>query len=143
TVLLRCPVLVAYFRDLPGVLDYLPAGRCIMAAFIICFATMQISLVLHNETLGEAFRAHRQFVRRHFFRLGWFLLICALNYWLLELADVILHTAATGRLLALLFWRLVYLTGHALLTGWFLASWVSLFRQCEVGRVNRETWIRY
>ena len=143
TILLRCPLLLAYFREMPGVLDYLPAARCVMAAFIICFATMQISLVLHNETLGEAFRAHRQFVRRHFFRLGWFLLICGLNYWFLELADAVVHTAASGRLLALFFWRLLYLTGHAFLTGWFLASWVSLFRQCEAGRVNRETWIRY
>jgi len=143
TILLRCPLLVAYFRDMPGVLDYLPADRCAMAAFILCFATMQISLVLHNETLGEAFRAHRHFVRRHFYRFAWFLLICGLNYWFLELADAILHTAASGRLLALFFWRLLYLTGHTFLTGWFLASWVSLFRQCEVGRVNRETLIRY
>ena len=38
TVLLRLPLLVAYFRDVPGVLDYLPAGRCAMAALIFSFA---------------------------------------------------------------------------------------------------------
>ena len=28
TLLLRLPLLVAYFRTVPGVLDYLPIGRC-------------------------------------------------------------------------------------------------------------------
>ena len=37
TLLLRLPLLLAYFRDVPGVLDYLPTGRCAMAALIICF----------------------------------------------------------------------------------------------------------
>jgi hypothetical protein len=143
TLLLRLPLLIAYFRDVPGVLDYLPAGRCVMAALLICFAAMQISLVLHNESLREAFRAHRQFVRRHAYRFGWFLMISALHYWFLALADTVIRAAATERPLALLFWKFCYVLARAFVTGWLLASWVSLFRQCEIGRVNRETWIRY
>ena len=143
TLLLRLPLLVAYFRDVPGVLDYLPIGRCAMAALIICFASMQISLVLHNESLAAAFRAHRQFVRQHGYRLAWFLVICALHYWFLSLADSVIHAAATERLLALLLWKIFYVLARAFITGWLLASWVSLFRQCEIGRVNREAWIRY
>ncbi len=143
TLLLRLPLLLAYFRDLPGVLDYLPTGRCLMAALILCFATMQISLVLHNETLGEAFRAHWQFLRRHLYRFGWFVVICALHYWFLSLADTVIRTAATERLLVLILWKLLYLLAWSFVTGWLLASWVSLFRQCEIGRVNRERWIRY
>jgi hypothetical protein len=143
TLLLRLPLLIAYFRDVPGVLDYLPAARCVMAALLICFATMQISLVLHNERLREAFRAHGQFVRRHAYRFGWFLMICALHYWFLALADAVIRAAATERLLALLLWKFCYVLARAFVTGWLLASWVSLFRQCEIGRVNRETWIRY
>ena len=143
TGLLRLPLLVAYFRDVPGVLDYLPAGRCAMAALIFCFATMQISLVLHNESLREAFQAHWQFVRRHAFRFGWFLLICGLHYWFLALADTIIRAAATERPLALILWKLFYVLARAIVSGWLLASWVCLFRQCEIGRVNRETWIRY
>ncbi len=143
TLLLRLPLLVAYFRDVPGVLDYLPIGRCVMALLLICFAAMQISLVLHNETLGEAFRAHWQFVRRHSYRLVWFLIIGGLHYWFLSLADSVIRAAATERLLALLLWKICYVLARAFVTGWLLASWVSLFRQCEVGRVNRESWIRY
>ncbi|MGI8955492.1 MAG: hypothetical protein ACR2II_01075 [Chthoniobacterales bacterium] len=143
TLLLRLPLLVAYFRDVPGVLDYLPIGRCAMAALIICFSSMQISLVLHNESLAEALRAHWQFVRRHAYRLAWFLVIGALHYWFLSLADSVIRAAATERLLALLLWKIFYVLARAFVTGWLLASWVALFRQCEIGRANRETWIRY
>jgi membrane-anchored glycerophosphoryl diester phosphodiesterase (GDPDase) len=114
-----------------------------MAALIFSFATMQISLVLHNETLREAFQAHWQFVRRRSFRFGWFLLLCSLHYWFLALADAIIRAAATDRPLALIVWKLFYVLVRAIVSGWLLASWVCLFRQCEIGRVNRESWIRY
>lgn len=143
TLLLRVPLLVAYFRNVPGVLDYLPIGRCLLAGLILCFGTMLISLVLHNESLAEAFRAHGQFVRRHGVRFGWFLLLCAVHYWFLALADTSIRAAAVERPLALLCWTLLFLLGRAFITGWLLASWVCLYRQCEIGRVNRETWIRY
>ncbi|MBA3963308.1 MAG: hypothetical protein H0X40_15605 [Chthoniobacterales bacterium] len=143
TLLLRAPLLAAYFRDVPGVLDYLPIARCLLAGLILGFASMQISLVLHNESLREAFVAHRQFVRRHSVRLGWFLLVAAVHYGFLALADAIIRAAATERPLALLAWNLVFVLARAFVTGWLLASWVCLYRQCEIGRVNRETWIRY
>ncbi len=143
TLLLRLPLLLAYFRDVPGVLDYLPIGRGVMAVLLISFAAMQVSLVLHNETLAEAFRAHWQFVRRHSYRLVWFLLICALHFWFLSLADTVIRAAATERLLALLLWKIFYVLARAFVTGWLLASWVALFRQCEIGLVNRESWIRF
>jgi hypothetical protein len=143
TLLLRLPLLVAYFRNVPGVLDYLPVGRCVMAALLICFASMQISLVLHNEGLREAFQAHWRFVRGHAFRFAWFLFICALHYWFFALADAVIRAAATERLLALLAWKLGYVLARAFVTGWLLASWVCLFRQCEIGQENRESWIQY
>ncbi|MEO5719411.1 MAG: hypothetical protein ABIR29_12700 [Chthoniobacterales bacterium] len=143
TLLLRLPLLIAYFRDVPGVLDYLPIGRCVLAVLLISFAAMQISLVLHNETLAEAFRAHGRFVRRHSYRLLWFLIIAALHYWVLSLADSVVRAAATERLLALLLWKICYVLLRAFVTGWLLASWVAFFRQCEIGLVNRECWIRY
>jgi hypothetical protein len=143
TLLLRLPLLIAYFRELPGVLDYLPAGRMLMSVFIIIFAAMQISLVLHNESLREAFRAHWRFVRRHGYRFVWFLLICGLHYWFLSLADVVLRDAAVDRPLALIIWKILYVLARSFVTGWLLASWVSFFRQCEAGNVNREAWIQY
>ena len=143
TLLLRLPLLVAYFRDVPGVLDYLPLGRCLMAALILSFGTMQISLTLHNESLREAFHAHWQFLRKHGVRFGWFLLVAGVNYWFLALADATIHAAATDRPLALIAWKLCFVVARTFVTGWLLATWVCLYRQCEIGRVNRETWIRY
>jgi hypothetical protein len=143
TLLLRLPLLVAYFRDLPGVLDYLSTGRCTMSILILSFATMQISLVLHNETLREAFAAHWHFLRRHADRFVWFLLVSAVHFWFLALADTILRAAAIDRLLVLAFWKLIFVLLRAFVIGWLLASWVCLFRGCEIGHANRESWIRY
>ena len=62
--------------NIPDVLDYLPIERVVMCGLIIAFSSVQISLALHNETLREAIRAHREFIRNNLGRFGWFLLIC-------------------------------------------------------------------
>ena len=104
---------------------------------------MQISLVLHNESLREAFRAHRQFLSRNTARLGWFLLICALHFFILTACDAIVRGAIADRVAAIMIWKTIYVVVRGLVTGWLLASWVCLFRQCETGRINQETWIKY
>jgi hypothetical protein len=140
---LRLPLLVAYFRNVPNVLDYLPIGRWIMCALIVCFGSMQISLVLHNESLRAAFRAHRGFLRRNAGQFGWFLIICAVHFWFLALCDAAVHLAAADRPIALIIWKVISVFLRGLITGWLLASWVCLFRQSEIARMNRESWIRY
>src|SRR5207245_9931540 len=80
-LVLRLPMLLAYFVNVPNVLDYLPLQRVFMSGFILVFCSVQISLVLHNETLREAFRAHLQLRRRDFRRLGWHSLIRCLNFY--------------------------------------------------------------
>jgi hypothetical protein len=142
-VVVRLPLLLAYFMNLPNILDYLPMQRALMVCFIILFCSVQISLVLHNESLREAIGAHLLFLRRNFYRLGWFLLICALHFFLLTATDAIVRGAIADRAAALLMWKLIYVALRAFVTGWLLASWVCLFRQCETGRINQETWIRY
>src|SRR5438552_5029710 len=56
TLIVRVPLLLAYFMSVPDVLDYLPLQRVIMSGLIILFCSVQISLALHNETLAEAIR---------------------------------------------------------------------------------------
>jgi hypothetical protein len=143
TLIVRAPLLLAYFRNVPGVLDYLPLERVIMSGLIILFASVQISLVLHNETLRAALRAHREFIRRNAFRFGWFLLIAALHFFFLTACDAIVRTAIADRVVAVIIWKIFYVLARGLITGWLLASWVCLFRQCETRRANQETWIRY
>ena len=142
-LVLRLPMLLAYFINVPNVLDYLPLQRVFMSGFILAFCSVQISLVLHNETLREAFRAHRQLVQRDFRRLAWFGLICALNFWLIFVIDAVMRSAIADRTIVMMVWKTIFVFLRALVTGWLLASWVVLFRQCETGRIAQETWIRY
>ncbi len=143
TLVVRLPLLLAYFVDLPGVLDYQPIERYAMSALLVLFSSVQISLVLHNESLGAAIRAHRQFIGRNAGRFAWFLLIGAMHFFFLTACDAIVRGAVADRVVGVIVWKTIYVGARGLVTGWLLASWVCLFRQCETGRINQETWIQY
>src|SRR6516165_929396 len=143
TLIVRVPLVLAYFTNIPGVLDYLPIARVLMSGLIIAFCSVQISLTLHNETLLDALRAHGQFVRRNAGRLGWFLVICGIHFFCITICDAIVRSAIADRLGALLLWKFSFAFLRGIITGWLLASWVCLFRQCETRRVNQEKWIQY
>jgi len=142
-LIVRLPLLLAYFYDIPNVLDYLPVARAIMSCLLIMFCSVQVSLVLHNETLGAALHAHRQFIGRNAPRFGWFLLIAAIHFFFLIACDAIVRGAIADRVVAVILWKIIYVCARGLVTGWLLASWVCLFRQCETARADQETWIRY
>ncbi|HJX98206.1 MAG TPA: hypothetical protein VJ281_04975 [Chthoniobacterales bacterium] len=143
TLIVRLPLLLAYFMNIPDVLDYLPFERALMCGLIITFCSVQISLALHNETLREAIRAHREFVRSNLSRVGWFLLICALHFFFLTAMDAIVRGAIADRLLAKIAWESLFVVVRGFVTGWLLASWVCLFRRGERGDVYQQTWIEY
>jgi hypothetical protein len=143
TLIVRLPLLLAYFMNIPGVLDYLPIERTVMSGLIIAFCSVQISLTLHNETLGKAIRAHRQFIRQNVGRFGWFLLICGIHFFGITICDAIVRSAIADRLAVLFLWKFIFACLRGVITGWLLASWVCLFRQCETRRVNQERWIQY
>jgi hypothetical protein len=143
TLIVRLPLLLAYFIDIPNVLDYLPLERLVMSGLIIAFCSVQISLALHNETLAAAIHSHRQFIRENTGRFGWFLLICGIHFFLLIASDAVVRGAIGDRLVALFSWKCIFVFLRGLITGWLLASWVCLFRQSETGRVEQESWIRY
>jgi hypothetical protein len=143
TLIVRLPLLLAYFMNIPGVLDYLPIERMVMSSLIIGFCSVQISLTLHNESLGKAIRAHRQFIRQNVDRFGWFLLICGIHFFCITICDAIVRGAIADRLAVLFLWKFIFACLRGVITGWLLASWVCLFRQCETRRVNQERWIQY
>jgi hypothetical protein len=143
TLIVRLPLLLAYFMNIPDVLDYLPFERAIMCGLIITFCSVQISLALHNETLREAIRAHREFVRNNLNRVGWFLLICALHFFFLTVMDAIVRGAIADRLVAKIAWETLFVLVRGFVTGWLLASWVCLFRRGEKGDVYQQAWIEY
>ena len=143
TLIVRLPLLLAYFMNIPDVLDYLPIERAVMCGLIITFSSVQISLALHNETLRGAIHAHREFIRNNLGRFGWFLLICAIHFFLLTVADAIVRGAIADRLIALFLWKSIFVFVRGFITGWLLASWVCLFRRGETGDVYQQAWIEY
>src|SRR6266487_3271504 len=97
TSIVRLPLLLAYFTNIPGVLDYLPMERVLMSVLIIAFCSVQIALTLHNETLGEAVHAHRRFIRENPGRFGWFLIICGIHFFGIVICDAIVRGAIADR----------------------------------------------
>jgi len=75
--------------------------------------------------------------------LGWFLVICGIHFFSIMICDAIVRSAIADRLGALLLWKFSFAFLRAIVTGWLLASWVCLFRQCETRRMNQEKWIQY
>jgi hypothetical protein len=142
-VVVRLPLLLAYFMNIPDVLDYLPIQRAIICGLIIVFSSVQISLALHNETLRGAIRAHREFIRTNLSRFGWFLLICGIHFFFLTVADAIVRGAIADRLVAMILWKSIFVIVRGFVTGWLLASWVCLFRRGETGNVYQQAWIEY
>jgi len=143
TLIVRLPLLLAYFMNIPDVLDYLPIERAVMCGLIIAFSSVQISLALHNETLREAIGAHREFIRNNLGRFGWFLLICGIHFFFLTVADAIVRGAIADRLIAMIIWKSIFVFFRGFITGWLLASWVCLFRRGETGHVYQQAWIEY
>src|SRR4030095_4426368 len=126
-LIVRLPLLLAYFTNIPGVLDYLPIARVLMSILIIAFCSVQISLALHNETVIEAMQAHGLFIRKNAARLGWFLGICGIHFFGIMVCDAIVRSAIADRLGALFLWKLSFAFLRGVITGWLLASWVCLF----------------
>lgn len=139
TLIVRAPLLLGFFREAPNVFEF---SRYVMSLLIIAFGSVQVSLVLHNETLGAALAAHKEFIRTNLFRFGWFLLIAGLHYFFLTTCDAIVRDAVADRVVGVIAWKIIYVCLRGFITGWLLASWVCLFRQCEVRRINQETWIQ-
>lgn len=125
-------------------------ARPLLALFLTFFSTIQITLTFHSETLGRAMTQHWQFLSRFGWEFLWFLLIAAVhlfalafvNHWLLlgfgeDISEGILTTSAG------VIWSFIYPVLAALLAAWLLASWVSLYRRCEAGRLAAPNWIPF
>jgi len=131
---------VTTISDVPERFDY---QRLAMCVFIILFASVQVSLVLHNEGLGDGFRAHGRFMRRNWHQFGWFLLVAALHFFFIMACDAIVRGAVGERTLPLVVWNCFFITARGFITGWLLASWVCLFRRQETVALGQEHWIQY
>ena len=105
---------------------------------------MQILLIFHNESLRQALGDHFRLLRRHGGHVGWFVLVVALHFFALALADAFLPLALGPWTWPAATWSLLV---HPLLwtalAGWFVASWVCLFRRCERNRPDADELVRF
>jgi hypothetical protein len=110
-------------------------ARAVLSVVLLLFATMQITLTFHSESLRKAFRDHWHFVGRHWWRLSWFLVLAGLHFYLLRVGlEVVQRALGEGTSLGVV-WGLLCPWLNALVAAWLLASWVCLYKQCDADRV--------
>jgi hypothetical protein len=119
-------------------------ARPLLAAFLIVFCSMQVTLTFHSETLAKAMAQHWQLLRLHWWQWLWFILVAAIHLLGLAFVDRWLMLGFGGETtLAGMIWSLVHPLLGALLAAWLLAAWVSFYRRCETGRVQAPEWIAF
>jgi hypothetical protein len=105
-------------------------SRPTLAAIMLLLATVQIRLVLHNDSLRGALAAHGRFLRMHGLSCLVFLLAGFSVLFLLQ----ILRLGGAAWFGAAIFkqvWSIVLEIGGAISGGWILASWVCFYKRCE------------
>lgn len=124
--------------------DYIDrVARPVLAVFLFLFSTMQIILVFHSESLGKAFRAHLQFLRREAWPVLWFLAIATAHFYFLNVLNLAVNAGFGSGTAVTIVWRLFYPLLAALVGGWMLAAWVCLYKRSEAGRVDPDNWIKF
>jgi hypothetical protein len=118
-------------------------ARWSLALVILAFCAVQITLVFHNESLRRALKDHGRLLRFHGGRVGWMALTALGHFYLLALLNFFLGRGLGEGTLPALVWSLAYPFLWALMSGWFLASWVCLFRRCETGRADTDELVKF
>ncbi len=154
-------LLSSVFIDLPLILKNFPAfqswfpdnaevsegrqqlARTLLTIILLFSSTVQITLVFHSESLLKALRDHRHFVARYVWPFGWFLIVAALHFYLLQVALGLVLRGVGEETAAGLVWSLVTPWLRAIIAAWLLASWVCLFKRCDTGRAESEEWIQF
>jgi hypothetical protein len=98
---------------------------------LILFCSIQISLILHNETLREAVHEHAQLARRHWFRIVAFLIVTGLYLFAFAWTNELIVEAFPKYSVPNLLFSVLFTLGRAFLAAWFLASWVCLYRASQ------------
>ncbi len=137
-LLIHLPLLISYFW-ITQQTDYTNAAvqyvdqtaRPLIAVALIFFCSIQVTLILHNETLRDAVQEHAQFVRYFWARIVSFLLLAGFQLFAISsLTDLVAGGFPKYSVPNLLF-AAFFTLGRAYLAAWFLATWVCLYRASE------------
>jgi hypothetical protein len=108
-------------------------SRPALAAIMLLLATVQIRLVLHNDSLRGALAAHGRFLRRHGLSCLVFLLAGFSLLFLMQLLRLG-GGAWMGAAIFKQIWSIALEIGAAISGGWILASWVCFYKRCEASQ---------
>jgi hypothetical protein len=133
--LIHLPLLVSYgwitqeTDFTTGVVQYIEqTARPLIALGLVLFCSMQITLILHNETLREAVLEHAQLLRKFWHRIFWFLIVAGFHLFFISWLNEFLGEAFPKYSMPQLLLAALFMVGKAFLAAWFLASWVCLYR---------------
>jgi hypothetical protein len=108
-------------------------SRPALAAIMLGLVTVQIRLVLHNDSLRRALVAHGHFLRRHGLSCLVFLLAGFSILFLLQMLRLG-GGAWLGVAMLKQVWSIILEIGGAISGGWILASWVCFYKRCEASQ---------
>jgi hypothetical protein len=134
-LLIHLPLLISYWwitqqTDFTNaVIQYVEqTARPLIAVALILFCSIQITLILHNETLRDAVLEHAQLARSHWTRVLWFLIVAGLHFFAISWLDDFIAGAFPQYSVPNLLFSALFILARAFLAAWFLASWVCLYR---------------
>jgi hypothetical protein len=138
---IHLPLLVSYLwiaqqTDFTNsVVSYIEqTARPLLAIGLLLFCSVQITLILHNESLRDAVEEHAQLVRKSWYGLIWFFIVAGGHFfvasWLNEYVSSGIPKGSTQDVLVTIIFKLV----KAFFIAWFLASWVCFYRRSRASR---------
>jgi hypothetical protein len=137
-LLIHLPLLISYSWILQqtdftnAVVEYIEqTARPLIAVALILFCSIQITLILHNETLRDALHEHAHFVRRHWLRITCFLVVAGLHLFAISWLNDFMVGAFPKYSAPNLLSSALFTVVRAFLAAWFLASWVCLYRASQ------------
>lgn len=123
--------------------SWVPTARGVLAGILVFFATVQITLIFHSESLRRALGDHFRFLLRYWWPLAWFLVVALIHFFLLHFVDALLTSGfgeGTGLWMA---WRVFFPLFAAFVGAWLLASWVIVYRHAETAQAGKSDWIDF
>jgi hypothetical protein len=140
SVFIHLPLILKNFSAFQSLFPHEPAvidarwkmARALITVVLLLFATVQITLTFHSESLGKALRDHLHFLRRHWWTFGWFLILATFHFYLALVLFNLVQQALGDGTAAGITWGLLTPWLNGLVAAWLLASWVCYFKHGDV-----------
>ena len=118
-------------------------ARPLLAIFLLCFATPQITLTFHSESFREAVSDHLRFLRKNGSTMAWFIIVAFVSFYGFHFVNSALVRGLGEGTTAGVLWQLAAPFLETFLAGWLLASWVCIYKRADTGRSQEENWVAF